>query len=301
MANKTGSPWIQFPAGIPTYLFKHALRVRPAGRPAIPLVFDDFDLVWILRGRIGLHFDSGIRTVLRAGDLALIPPFQPLVMSGKSHGTQTFWFCHFKFRLQSIRQRGQDSDFSPVQVPMKFTARAAPRVVEAYRRLNRERDKRPSPWRLEALLISLVDELAQFGLTTQHSCRTWSILSKDGGRLRQTPDARIAMLRQQIDALPGRSWTIEELARMADLSLSHLHHLCRRTLGKPLKRYLLEKRLGYALELLQRNDMGERSTILQISRAAGYSSQHYFCRQFKAFFGVTPLACRKAVNMENLG
>lgn len=287
---RTEIPFLRLPGGLPFYGGRHGLRERPAGLGPMPIVHPDYDLLWIQKGTMGLQVAERLRLSAGPGRFMLVPPGVPVVHAGLSRGPQVFWFCHFGFRPLPADLRAAAAD--AFEVPMLFTGRQAPAVERAFGLLNKERRaERPSALRLERLLIGLVEALSAFGaaqarreLKAPRAPEAW------GGA--GVADARIAEVLRLVEAEPAKAWRVDELAARVGLSASHLHHLCRRTLGKPIKRCLLEARLKLALRMLNESGDGERASMLEIGRACGYASQHYFSRHFKAVFGVSPLRYR---------
>lgn len=92
---------------------------------------------------------------------------------------------------------------------------------------------------------------------------------------------------QHVEASDGRV-RVKELARAAACSPTHLRRLFRTGLGISPKRYLLERRLQRAAELLRSTD----HTVQQVAEACGFESLSYFHRRFKTRFGCTPVEFR---------
>jgi AraC-like DNA-binding protein len=272
------------PPGLPTYTGRHALRQRPRSLGPVSLVMDDFDLLWLRRGKLAVELQGFGELVGARDTFLLLPPFVPLTFRPRSAGGQTFWYCHFGFRGTAV-----DALRGPRErlLPLRFPARGAPEVARAYGRLNDELRKPPArPWRLESLLIEMVSELVAFAerVRPPESAR---VLERPGPR-----DRRVAEVCRRIAADPARSWKVDALARSMDLSTSHMHSLCRRQLGMSLQTYIQEIRMRRALVLLAERRDGRTPTVLEVSRACGYASQHHFSSRFKKRFGVSPSAYR---------
>jgi AraC-like DNA-binding protein len=93
----------------------------------------------------------------------------------------------------------------------------------------------------------------------------------------------LAMMREDV----ARPWTLEELARQANLSPPHFTALCRRQTGMPPLGLLIRLRLQRAMDLLQRGN----HNVAEAARAVGYEDPFYFSRLFKKHIGVTPSSC----------
>ena len=90
--------------------------------------------------------------------------------------------------------------------------------------------------------------------------------------------------------------SIEELAKLAFLSISALERRFKKYLSKTPKRFLNEIRLENARRLL----IETKQPIMEIAYQCGFSEHSYFSKQFKAFFGVLPSQLRKKSLESNL-
>jgi len=86
----------------------------------------------------------------------------------------------------------------------------------------------------------------------------------------------------------ARSWTLEELATSAAMSVPHFTELCRRQTGLPPLALLIRLRLQRAMDLLQQGS----HNVTEAARAVGYEDQFYFSRLFRKHMGLTPNSCR---------
>ncbi len=105
--------------------------------------------------------------------------------------------------------------------------------------------------------------------------------------------ARAPWLRRVIDALEANlthTPTAAELARVANVHASHLARTFKRHTGETISAYLRRRRLEQAAPEVR---LGERS-IAEIAAAAGFFDQAHFTRAYRAQFGVTPAAQRRA-------
>jgi AraC-like DNA-binding protein len=104
---------------------------------------------------------------------------------------------------------------------------------------------------------------------------------KTESRLLQT----LALLREA----PEKSWTVEQMAHEAGLSVPHFTDLCRRQTGMPPLAYLIRLRLQRAMDLLQQG----HCNVVEAARAVGYDDAFYFSRLFRKHLGMPPSACRQ--------
>ncbi|MCL1051849.1 helix-turn-helix domain-containing protein [Shewanella abyssi] len=83
--------------------------------------------------------------------------------------------------------------------------------------------------------------------------------------------------------------TMEELARHACMSPSHLSYLFKHYLGMSFKQILLRLRIVKAMEILSKNP---HRHVTQVCDDVGFSDLSFFVRKFKTTVGVSPGAYR---------
>ncbi len=81
-----------------------------------------------------------------------------------------------------------------------------------------------------------------------------------------------------------RDVALRDLADVTDLSLHHFARMFKRTMGAAPHRYVLERRVDRAKEMLR--DGGE--SLVEISLSLGFSSQSHFTNTFRRLVGATP-------------
>ncbi len=86
-----------------------------------------------------------------------------------------------------------------------------------------------------------------------------------------------------------RKITVEELAQNVNLNRSYLSVLFKKETGKSIQKFILEKRLETAENMLIYSDY----SYSEIAETLYFSSQSYFCKRFKESKGVTPKEYRK--------
>jgi len=96
----------------------------------------------------------------------------------------------------------------------------------------------------------------------------------------------LALLHEQ----PGRTWTVDELAREVALSRSALAERFAELVGEPPIQYLMRWRLALAARALRSSE----ESVSRIAERSGYESEAAFTRAFKREFGMPPTAWRKA-------
>jgi len=115
-----------------------------------------------------------------------------------------------------------------------------------------------------------------------------SLSRKDYNAVRRRMD-RIAAITDYIDQNYQRKLLLEEIAEMHNLTLTHVSHLFKDTLGIPFQEYLKEKRFEHALSLFENTD----ATILEITVESGFSDERYLTRLFHERMGCSPREYRK--------
>ena len=83
-----------------------------------------------------------------------------------------------------------------------------------------------------------------------------------------------------------------ELAAIAGLSSHHFAEAFKISVGKPPHRFVLERRVQRALDLLRDDDR----TIAEIAHAAGFSSQSHLTANFRRVTGLTPGRFRRSLS-----
>ena len=77
---------------------------------------------------------------------------------------------------------------------------------------------------------------------------------------------------------------MEELVRQTGFSLAHIRDVFRKCTGKPLTRYVQERKIANAAQELLDTDR----TILEIAVNYGFSGRTVFSRAFRRYNGYTP-------------
>lgn len=292
MPAKTPPLLVPLPEGLPTYVGRYGLySARPGSLPVVVL-HNDWDIFWVRRGQGIWELKDGERLVAGPGEFALLPPFTPATTI-EGRATLEFHHCHFDFRpvYGRISEEHRADSAGPGRralVPLTFTSKEAPGVMRTYRTLSQiDPKKTGEPWRYERAVLDLIAALAAFAEARTRRHGAGRPFEPSAVR-----DDRVREIREKIEAEPARAWRVTDLAASVDLSPGHLHELCRSVLGRSLKRYIVETRLRRALKLLRERSGGRMPSVKEVSSACGFSSQHFFSRQFKSYFGVSPLEYR---------
>lgn len=100
--------------------------------------------------------------------------------------------------------------------------------------------------------------------------------------------ARIERLKELVASAPTRRWTLDTLAAAVCVSPYHLAHLFKLRVGLSVYEYVLRARLAVALQRV----LETGADLTTIGLDTGFSSHSHFTAQFRARFGITPLALR---------
>lgn len=98
----------------------------------------------------------------------------------------------------------------------------------------------------------------------------------------------VAATATRIDDDPAHPWSMDELARLANLDAAYLTRLFRRDLGLPPMGYLARVRAERAAALLTRTDYA----VARVGALVGWPDPTYFARRFRTLVGLTPTAYR---------
>jgi AraC family transcriptional regulator len=118
-----------------------------------------------------------------------------------------------------------------------------------------------------------------------------SLARRDGKLGERLPDARLRRVVDFINASLGSEISLGELADVAGLSSNYFLSLFKEATGKTPHRYLTEKRIERACELLQ----NPHCSLVDVSLAVGFSSQSHLTTVFRRFMKTTPAAYRETV------
>jgi AraC family transcriptional regulator len=106
----------------------------------------------------------------------------------------------------------------------------------------------------------------------------------------------VERVKEAVAVAPARGWSIQSLAKVANLSPFHLCHIFRERTGTSIYDYVLRERLAQALQAVL--DGGD---ITAIALGAGFASHSHFTARFKRFFGCTPSALRHSIGIRRAG
>ncbi len=102
------------------------------------------------------------------------------------------------------------------------------------------------------------------------------------------PSGPVERVRRHLEEHPSKKVNLTEFARQSGVSEDHLRRLFRKIHGQPPQRYLAERRIRQAADLLRRTSLG----VKEVATAVGWSNVAHFYRLFRRAVGVTPAEYR---------
>ena len=123
------------------------------------------------------------------------------------------------------------------------------------------------------------------GLAAALASRLLQGFSMSAWRMRQTlSKPQLRRIVDYVEANLESDLTLAELAAVAGVSVPHLTTLFRRTFGRSVHRYVVERRVQRARALL----LGGQRCIAQVALETGFAHQSHLARWMKRLLGVTP-------------
>lgn len=101
---------------------------------------------------------------------------------------------------------------------------------------------------------------------------------------RVLPAARLTKIVEEIRSAPERNWSIEELARRAELSPTSLLSRFKRLTGSPPHAFVLACRIEKAKKALAKGEL----SVAAIADSLGFPSAQHFATIFKRITGASP-------------
>ena len=128
---------------------------------------------------------------------------------------------------------------------------------------------------LDRLLDVLVVLGLRAGLTRSATAPAW---------FRAASDPRLSPALQAMHANAGQPWTVDELAKLANMSRATFARVFQQALGQAPMKYLSDWRMTLARDLLLSQD----TTLAEIAGRVGYSSVYSFATAFHRHHGEPP-------------
>ena len=143
-------------------------------------------------------------------------------------------------------------------------------------------------WRTQSELMRVAAKRAVYDIIM-------SIYSE--GKKSYMPDDRFLMLAPALERISAEfcqnELTVSELASSCKMSEAYFRRLFETKFGVSPKEYIIEKRLGYAKQLLESGEVSVSDAAL----LCGYSETTHFSREFTRRVGVSPSIYRRGGNL----
>ena len=97
-------------------------------------------------------------------------------------------------------------------------------------------------------------------------------------------DPRLAAALQAVHGSAGKPWTVDDLARLTNMSRATFARVFHQALGQAPMRYLADWRMTLARDLL----LAQETTLDEIAAQVGYSSVYAFATAFRRHHGEPP-------------
>ena len=169
-----------------------------------------------------------------------------------------------------------------------LSGRASPILVRAQsivELISEEQQSRVAGW--EATVNSLVHVLLL--QTLRAYVTTQPGVPRQANWLRASMDPTIGPVLVRIHTEPEKPWTVNALAREANMAKSAFSERFREVVGEPPLQYLTRYRMQKACEFLCESDLG----VKEIAARVGYEAASSFSNAFKRLIGKSPADFRK--------
>ncbi len=228
-------------------------------------------LVWELAGA------SQQRTLIRDGSLSLIPAGTRLAWSRHDPAEALVAAVEPEF-VAALAVRSGHGARVGLRSLIGFEDPAVAHILRAVQLALRDGGSTGRIY-LESLTTALVS----------HLLAHYAVPRLELALSRGLPEARLRRVLDYVEAHLGEDTSVRQLAELARLSPDHFATLFRQSVGLPPHRYVLERRIRKAKELLA----DERLSMVEIGLAVGYTSQPHFITMFRRQTGMTPGMYRK--------
>lgn len=141
-----------------------------------------------------------------------------------------------------------------------------------------------------AKLVDFIGLMRAQGAASAGVLANWTpLLLESLTRQPLRPASRLAAALTRFAAAPGQAWTTDSMARVACMSVSHLHRVFRDELDTTPLAWLNAMRLRFVCRQLAESAL----PIAQLATLAGYADQSALTHAMRRSMDITPLAYRK--------
>lgn len=221
---------------------------------------------------------AGRRFTLGPGHLLAVAPGVAHHMVGESPANHHFYYAGIDTRSALTRSPALAAPWRALPPAVHQAGAAA--LADPFQQLVRELTVRRA--HLEEGLTLAVDRLV-LELTR---------LLGPGGEARELAvHPAVAGVRSLLDSEYQRHWTIAELGDLVGLAPTYLAGLFVREVGQPPHRYLNERRVERARQLLGTSDL----PVTAIAHEVGFGSGQHLARVYRQFTGASPRDHRREI------
>jgi AraC-like DNA-binding protein len=273
-----------FPRDIcPVPIDKTAIRFHYSSLPAVKnrIVINKNLFSFLLEGEKVLH-RPGKPLKIRAGQFLMLAESNSLMTEQLSAGGQyismLFFFDNsvlnnFFLKYPGLSENAGHSYGRGEEPVVCFEGDAFIRsYVDSLQRM-----LEATPFLQEELQLLKLEELLLY-LAANYPAALYSF------RPAQQPDAGEWQLRAAVEGNLDHTITVEELAFLCNMSISTFKRKFARTYGMPPNKWLLQKRMELAADLL----LHQQEKPSEVYYKVGYENHSSFTQSFKQIYGVTP-------------
>ncbi len=227
---------------------------------------EDYYIMYIVDGALDVFIDGECKKA-SAGDTVIFPPRYRYRYSFGGDGRMSYLWVHFTGSYADAFLK----KCLKIPMPNIIDTGASDKISSSFKRMF---DIFEAGGRLRT--EELASELERLILKIAKSC---------------DPDVGKGFERslKYIHSTYDRDISVEELAKLENISYYRYIKLFREAMGMPPAAYIIGIRMNTACELLHSTDM----SVKQIGAAVGYSDAHFFSRIFKKHTGMSPIEYRE--------
>lgn len=253
-----------------------------------PRIIGDCQFVYTLSGKATLRMGNQIFD-LRAGDLVFYGPQCPHQLVAAEDDPFTFMSIHFDWCTDEVEPA------HPLHQIRSCSEEQLSQQIPSYTIIVNEQKELVFPNHMTIPNIEdLFDQLVtEFRLEEPgYGCMskalflqliTTIIRQKLQNGLWKNEKRKIAPALEAIQKRPDYHWPLTELSDLCGYHPTYFSNLFKDIMGCAPKHYLITERIKKAKQLLI-----DMELIEEVADQLGYSSVHYFCRNFKSLTGLTP-------------
>ena len=249
---------------------------------------------------IGFLCEGSCKLILEGETIALTSPAVTVLPPNKPHYTQAFPEEDNRWNWIYLDPARLLKDFDPVQMnelhrylrllngqDCVFTQERTPEIIQMVRIVLRELEEKKTHYRSVArgLFSSLF--LMLFRQTVDKGDPVTGEQAHQPGR--------IAAAITYINENYMNNITVDQLADICHVSVTHLRRLFHQSLGWSPQEYLHIVRIGHACDIL----FGEECSVTDVAIRVGYSAPSSLTRQFRRLYGISPNQWRKKARRED--